>query len=602
MLLTLGLAQFLVFNIIIGAIESRGTPYVDTQNGRIFGRTIEVSPWQLPEGETIAVEAYTKIPYAEPPVKELRYKHPVKKVWTGELDATKSNVACPQIQLKGFTVEMEETEDCLYLDVFVPTPRQNSVPVMVWIHGGAFFSGAGSVPEQLPIPLAFYGEVIVVTFNYRLGILGFLHTGEGLGGIPANLGLFDQLEALKWVQENIAAFGGDPARVTIFGESMGGASVNAHLISPLSVGLFQHAIIQSGSALMNFGTTTDLIDNTFKFVKDVGCDNSNIKDLMDCLREKSWKELIDGYHISFPEEGRVRLFSVVDGHFFHDTTLNLMKKGHLNVDDVLHGDMLNEGICFFLFIGIATNEDTPPPVITLEEMKNVLASYFKIDDPFIQDMIAFVHSDSEHLTGRKTNYFKELADVLSTLVSCSIVSFSDLISQTNITAYRYVMTHIPSHAAVGPLKWAGATHIEDIPYVFGSPLLRGREEGPKGMSGFFNGAEEAGLSRQFMRYWSNYAKTGNPNLSSLDPEIVNNPLGLEEWQPFTNEHPYYKELESGFPTREGAVNAKNCHFWTSILPKMVAQSHELSKLKTVLADQVAGHGSGTCSGDSCPDP
>ena len=111
-------------------IAGTGTPFVDTQNGRILGRTINVTPWQFQASETITVEAYTKIPYAEPPVGELRYKHPVKKVWTGELDATKPNVACPQIPLLGFTVDMEESEDCLYLDVFVPSPRASLIKLL----------------------------------------------------------------------------------------------------------------------------------------------------------------------------------------------------------------------------------------------------------------------------------------------------------------------------------------------------------------------------------------------------------------------------------------------------------------------------------------
>ncbi|XP_791756.3 cholinesterase 1 [Strongylocentrotus purpuratus] len=588
----------LVLSILLCYVESRGTPFVDTQNGRILGRTIEVTPWQIPDSETIVVEAYTKIPYAESPVGELRYKHPVKKVWTGEVDATKPNVACPQVPLIGFIVEMEETEDCLYLDVFVPSPRPNPAPVMVWIHGGGFFAGAGSVPEQLPIPLSFYGEVIVVTFNYRLGMLGFLNTGDG--EIPANLGMFDQREALKWVQENIAAFGGDPGRVTIFGESAGGASVNFHLLSPLSAGLFRGAILQSGNALLNMGNT-DLVEKTFEFGKGAGCDFNNSKDLAECLRGRSLEDLKDGYIIINVHPGHIEFAPVVDGHFLNDTPLKLMQQGHVNVDNVLHGDLLNEGSCFTIFTGFASTEDIPPPVLTLDDFKNHLANFFMIDDPLILDTIVFVLSDSAHITGNKTDYFKELADAFDSIISCPINPFSNLLSTAGKTAYRYTMTHAPSHSALGPLKWAGATHVEDIPYVFGSPLLREREDGPKGMSGFFDGAEEAALSRQIMRYWSNFAKTGNPNLSSQDPKVVNNPLDLEEWQPFTNEQPYYKELDYGFPTREGVMKAKECHFWTTIFPKMMAQSFELSMLKTMLADQVAAHSTGTCDGDSCPE-
>nr|XP_054759223.1 acetylcholinesterase-like [Lytechinus pictus] len=525
----------LLLSIILLYVESRGTPFVETKNGRILGRTIEVTPWQLPEDETIAVEAYTKIPYAEPPVEELRYKHPVKKVWMGELDATRPNVACPQLPYNGFTVEMEETEDCLYLDVFVPTPRPISAAVLVWIHGGGLQAGAGSVPEQLPIPLAYFGEVVVVTFNYRLGMFGFLNTGDG--EIPANLGMFDQREALIWVQENIVAFGGDPLRVTIFGESAGGASVNQHLVSPLSTGLFNGAILQSGNALLESGLDTNLVDKTFKFGKGVGCDVNNSKDLVACLRRKSWEELRNGYLKLFPDMVDKRVGCIVDGHFLPDEPVNLMLKGHLII-----------------------------------------------------------------IIGKKGDIFLKLADVFTDFFTCSENAFSSLMSTAGKTVYNYNMTHIPSHSALGPLKWAGATHVEDIPYVFGSPLLRGREEGPKGMSGFFNGAEEAGLSRQIMRYWSNFAKSGDPNLSSKDPKVVNNPLGLEDWQPFTNEHPYYKELNHGFHTTEDVMKVKECHFWTQILPKMIIQSFEMLNLKKMLTDQVAEQSSGTCDGDSCLEP
>ncbi|XP_071482748.1 cholinesterase 1-like, partial [Diadema antillarum] len=113
---------------------------------------------------------------------------------------------------------------------------------MVWIHGGGFQAGAGAIPTMLPVPLAALNDVIVVTFNYRLSIFGFLTTGDDV--IPGNLGLLDQRQALIWVQENIAAFGGDPTRVTIFGESAGGASVNFQVLSPMSAGLFSGAIMQ----------------------------------------------------------------------------------------------------------------------------------------------------------------------------------------------------------------------------------------------------------------------------------------------------------------------------------------------------------------------
>ncbi|XP_030855074.1 acetylcholinesterase-like [Strongylocentrotus purpuratus] len=407
-------------------------------------------------------------------------------------------------------------------------------------------------------------------------MLGFLNTGDG--ELPANLGMFDQREALIWVQENIAAFGGDPARVTIFGESAGGTSVNFHLVSPLSAGLFNGAILQSGNGLLQSRFDTDLVDKTFIFGRGVGCDFNNSKDLVDCLRGRSWEELKDGYMNLSPDTVDRAVGCIVDGHFLPDKHINLMLKGHINVDNVLRGSLPNEGACFLVFGRLASTEDIPPPVLTVEEFKAQL------------------------ITGQTGDYLQKLADIFTDFFTCSVNSFSNLMSMAGKTVYLFSMTHIPSHSALGPLKWAGATHVEDIPYVFGSPLLREREDGPKGMSGFFDGAEEAALSRQIMRYWSNFAKTGNPNLSSQDPKEVNNPLDLEEWQPFTNEQPYYKELDYGFLTREGVMKAKECHFWTSVFPKMVAQSFELLKLRAMLADQVAAHSTGTCDGDSCTEP
>ncbi|XP_030848931.1 cholinesterase 2-like [Strongylocentrotus purpuratus] len=464
---------------------------------------------------------------------------------------------------------------------------------MVWIHGEGFYAVAGSVSEQLPIPLSSYGKVIVVSFNYRLGMLGFLNTGDG--EIPANLGLFDQREALKWVQENIAAFGGDPGRVTIFGESAGGASVNFHLVSPLSAGLFRGAILQSGNALCEIGYA-DLVEKTFEFGKGAGCDFNNSKDLVDCLRGRSLEELKDGYIFMNVHARHIEFTPVVDGHFLHDTPLKLMQQGHLNVDNVLHGDLLNERFCFTIYGRLASRGYFPPPVLSLDDFKNHLANSFKIDDPLIQDTIVFELSDSAHITGDKTDYFKELTDAFTSILLCPVNPFANLLSTAGKTVYRYPTTHHPS-----PPIWAGLTDEDDIPIFGGGPLLHKREYVPRGMSGFSDGAEEAAFSRQIMRYWSNFAKTGNPNLSTQDPKEANNPLDLEEWQPFKYGERYNEELDSGFPTKEGVMKAKGCHFWTTIFPKMMAQSFELSKLKTMLADQVAAHSTGTCDGDSCPE-
>uniref|UniRef100_A0A914XKG6 Carboxylic ester hydrolase n=1 Tax=Plectus sambesii TaxID=2011161 RepID=A0A914XKG6_9BILA len=204
-----------------------------------------------------SADVFLGIPYAAPPVGPLRFKPPQSSTaWNSLLNATsfESYKQCPQ--LNSFISNPQgSSEDCLYLNVFSPNVSSLvKYPVMVWIHGGALVSGnaqffgiKGTVRNLVS------RGVVVVTLQYRLGLLGFFTTGTS--DFPANLGMLDQVMALQWVKQEISAFGGDPSQVTIFGESAGGASVSAHTYSPLSKGLFQKAIMQSGVTLMELDGT-----------------------------------------------------------------------------------------------------------------------------------------------------------------------------------------------------------------------------------------------------------------------------------------------------------------------------------------------------------
>jgi len=215
---------------------------VETTHGRLVGR------------EEDGVLVFRGIPYATPPVGDARFR-PAKpaRPWPGERDAGEFGASAPQnpmlIPLPGMDVGRTD-EDCLTLNVWTPGTADGRRPVMVWIHGGGFVLGSGSQPVYDGAALARRGDVVVVTINYRLGPLGFLFLDElvpELGGDTANLGLRDQIAALRFVRENAAAFGGDPANVTIFGESAGGMSVATLLAMPEARGLFRRAIAQSGA-------------------------------------------------------------------------------------------------------------------------------------------------------------------------------------------------------------------------------------------------------------------------------------------------------------------------------------------------------------------
>lgn len=225
---------------------------VETQYGTVRGTKLgSVSVWK-------------GIPYAQPPLGKLRFHTPqLPGKWSDVRDATTFGAVAPQdvVHLSGLAEALgaAETsgeqapvsEDCLYLNIWSPQADTQKRPVLVWIHGGAFVVGSGSQPDYNGASFAQQGNVVVVTLNYRLGVLGFLQLGDLAGeeyASAGNLGLLDQIAALKWVRENIAAFGGDPNNVTIFGESAGAMSVGTLLAMPATKGLFQKAILQSGAA------------------------------------------------------------------------------------------------------------------------------------------------------------------------------------------------------------------------------------------------------------------------------------------------------------------------------------------------------------------
>nr|AHJ81345.1 carboxylesterase [Locusta migratoria] len=234
--------------------------------------------------------AFYRIPYARPPVGPLRFRSPQPpETWTHIRDATTPGPVCTQYaSLNERAAYLTGAEDCLYLNVFTPELKPaEPLPVMFWIHGGGWIdgSGIGYGPDFL-----LNHDVVLVTINYRLGPLGFLSTEDAAA--PGNFGLKDQTAALRWVRENIAAFGGDPSSVTIFGESAGGASVHYHMLSPLSRGLFHRAISQSGVSLCSWAVPRPGgLQKAQKVAALVGCPTEPSAALVDCLRS------VDDYKI-----------------------------------------------------------------------------------------------------------------------------------------------------------------------------------------------------------------------------------------------------------------------------------------------------------------
>ncbi|XP_018563117.1 venom carboxylesterase-6-like [Anoplophora glabripennis] len=256
-------------------------PEIDTLLGRVQGY------WKTLEGITYA--AFEGIPYAKPPVGDLRFEEPEPiTAWSGTWVANAPHI-CLQGQILSTSEDLSGDEDCLYLNVYIPedsVKNPKALDVIVSIHGGAFMGGSG----HWDLNTFLEKEVVLVSFNYRLGILGFLSTEDDV--IPGNNGMKDQVLALKWVRDNIASFGGNPDSVTIVGLSAGAGSVHLHYFSPLSEGLFIRGMSHSGTALGPWAIRRNPFQAAKKLAVLVGCLDSPSEELKKCLKQRPAQDLL----------------------------------------------------------------------------------------------------------------------------------------------------------------------------------------------------------------------------------------------------------------------------------------------------------------------
>ncbi|XP_043528092.1 venom carboxylesterase-6-like [Frieseomelitta varia] len=323
-------------------------------------------------------EAYEGIPYALPPVGKLRFKPPQRlPPWVGELPATKFGSPCLQYtQLPSNPDdEVEGAEDCLYLNIYVPADTRTSsksLPVIFWIHGGAFQYGSGML---MGAKYLMDRDVVFVTINYRLGMLGFLSTEDEI--IPGNMGLKDQSMALRWVSENIEWFGGDPKKVTLVGLSAGGVSVHYHYLSPMSAGLFQGGISISGTAFDCWGQTENSLEKAKKLGALMGCPTGNTREMVRCLRYRPSKTVVQAlgnymrfYYNPFTPFGPIpEKFG--DEPFIDRTPVEIVSSGDVQDVPWITGVTSEEGLYpVAQFIAI------PEALKTLDENWDLIAPHF----------------------------------------------------------------------------------------------------------------------------------------------------------------------------------------------------------------------------------
>jgi para-nitrobenzyl esterase len=438
------------------------------------------------------VRLFAGIPYAAPPIGELRWKPPQTIAsWVQVRNATNFGPSCPQPKQQDTD---KYSEDCLYLNVWTTAKKpEERQPVMVWIHGGAFNFGSGSQPEYNGKNLAKRG-VVVVTINYRLGPLGFLvHpmlSKESTQGTSGNYGLLDQIAALKWVQKNIAAFGGNPDLVTIFGQSAGSRSVTLLMISPMTAGLFHRAIAVSGGPILGSeylnpafnGNMAGVSKMGQKLTSKLGCANAG--DTLIALRAKSAQELVAAADCktSVFEEG-LFFAPIYDGWVLPKDPLAVFSGGHQHDVPIIVGSMLNEGT-FYL---------TDETELSIEKYKSFLKARFADNSEKAFEM--FPAADAKDVA-RAIDHFLTVA---ANAQPARLVAQS--MEHKNAKSYLFQFTWRPDTAMARKLK---VHHGVELAYVFGN---MNQSDGYH--------ASDRELSRKMMDYWVNFVKTGNPNGQNL---------------------------------------------------------------------------------------
>ncbi|EOB03445.1 Neuroligin-3, partial [Anas platyrhynchos] len=544
------------------------SPTVNTHYGKLRGVRVP-----LPSEILGPVDQYLGVPYAAPPVGEKRFMPPEPPPsWSGIRNATHFSPVCPQnihnavpeIMLPiWFTSNLDivatyiqdPNEDCLYLNIYIPTedgcslhhpillsaprcPRPGRAALLKGSGGGASAKKQGEdladndgdedeVGSSLPSPPPYIYRASSGP-RYSTGSIGCVrsaclrslcfpslppsvHQAVGTGGgflstgdqaAKGNYGLLDQIQALRWVSENIAFFGGDPLRITVFGSGIGASCVSLLTLSHHSEGLFQRAIIQSGSALSSWAVNYQPVKYTSMLADKVGCNVLDTVDMVDCLRQKSAKELVEQdiqparYHVAFGP--------VIDGDVIPDDPEILMEQGEFLNYDIMLGVNQGEGLKFVE--GVVDPEDGVSGSDFDYSVSNFVDNLYGYPEgkDTLRETIKFMYTDWADRDNPETRR-KTLVALFTDhqWVEPSVVT-ADLHARYGSPTYFYAFYH-HCQSLMKP-AWSDAAHGDEVPYVFGIPMI-----GPTDLFPCNFSKNDVMLSAVVMTYWTNFAKTGDPN-------------------------------------------------------------------------------------------
>jgi para-nitrobenzyl esterase len=470
-------------------------PTIETQYGIVRGTDLG------------AVLAWKGIPYAQPPVGKLRFHPPQPpEPWAGTRDATAFGPIAPQspFLLANGTLEVDmpelQDEDCLYLNIWAPQPAMHKRPVMVWLHGGAFLNGSGSQPDYDGANFAEQGDLILVTLNYRLGVLGFLYLGElteETAPSSGNYGLLDQIAALRWVHENISAFGGDPENVTVFGESAGAISIALLLAMPEARGLFQRAILESGPV----GSVQEkerAIQRTRQFLAILGLKNPTLAD----LQEFPWKKILAAQSSWFGSSRLEGVQAVLDGKSLPETPLQAISRGATKEVALLIGTNRDEARLFTETINgekretpLASNAALPSEI--KKHVLKIVRTYSKSRLSFWRTLLRFaLRKPDEGLQDLLLEIFTDYAARIPS------IRLAEQQARRGGKVWMYRFDWPSPH-----LKF-GACHALEIPFVW-------NKLESANFRVLLGANPPRDLARQMQATWIAFARSGNPAIPDL---------------------------------------------------------------------------------------
>ncbi|KAK3589992.1 hypothetical protein CHS0354_035020 [Potamilus streckersoni] len=574
-------------------IKQLGPSVISTKHGKVRGALVEFP--NTYNTQLKPVEVFNSLQYATLRNRHLRFMPPTSPIerWQGIRSTWSHTGACPQhtqgekaledsisdvtvtknLRISQFT--KTQLEDCLTINLYVPLREWNDtklMPVMIFVHGESYEIGTGNAYDGSV--LASYGGVIVVTVNYRLGVLGFLSTGDA--NARGNYALLDLLAILSWIKDNIMAFGGDKDRVTLFGHGHGAALVNIFLLSNMAKDetYFHRVILQSGSALSSWAISVNPAMCARRLAINVSCPGNidTSEHLLKCLRSKSVEEL--GEHVPLAPKYYSCFAPSLNLQGFSSMSIRELmkdKKTRFAKTPVIFGVTQDEAYSYL-------KEEEVRVGISEDRKKQIYRTFVQNNFRYQRQKI-FEILDHEYSTWDKIQdditRRKDVIDLLSDgLYVAPLIDMANEHSKHNDT-YLYVFSH--STASENYPKWVNGAHGDELPYIFGAPLVDGISPFPLE----YSNAEKL-MSENLMRFWTNFAKTGDPNLPEEDKTKMftgrNNGV---LWPKYSIQNQTYMKFGDDIgkgPSVRDYYRGREMALWLSLLPKINSPVDKRKKL------------------------